>query len=68
MATPVQLDPLTPVLPFPRSDELKNSAADRLAEAVRIKTVSYDDMGPMDEDVSCFSCLVVQTWLIRCTR
>lgn len=49
---PAQLKPLKPAIAFPGSNELKDEAAERLAEAVRIPTVSYDDMGPMDEDVS----------------
>lgn len=49
---PAQPDPQVPSIAFPYSDELRDTAAERLAEAVRIATVSYDDMGPMDEDVS----------------
>lgn len=51
---PVQAEPLEPALNFAPPEAFKDEAAERLAQAVRIPTVSYDDNGPIDKDVGSF--------------
>lgn len=48
---PPQVDPLVPKATF--SPDSKDEYAERLSQAVRIPTVSYDDNGKPGEDVSC---------------
>jgi hypothetical protein len=53
---PVQPEPIVPRNAFSLSDTFRDEAAERLAQAVRIPTVSYDDNGAIGEDVSRRQC------------
>lgn len=48
---PAQPEPLVPNQVFEPPESFRDEAAERLAQAVRIPTVSYDDNGPIGEDV-----------------
>lgn len=48
---PAQPKPLVPNQVFEPPESFRDEAAERLAQAVRIPTVSYDDNGPIGEDV-----------------
>lgn len=53
---PAQPEPLVPRSTFSPSDTFRDEAAERLAQSVRIPTVSYDDNGLIGEDVSVLQC------------
>ena len=49
---PRQPDPIAPSIAFTFNESYGATVAEHLAAAVRVKTVNYDDMGKVDEDVS----------------
>lgn len=49
---PAQVDPIVPKILFKPDAIYRNESAERLAGAVRIASVSYDDNGSVEEDVS----------------
>lgn len=48
---PEQPPPLVPSISFTPAPSYREAAAERLSQAVRIPTVSYDDNGEIGEDV-----------------
>ena len=51
-ACPVQPDPIVPALAFDVEPSFRSEAADRLAQAVRVASVNFDNIGLVTEDVS----------------
>lgn len=50
---PRQPDPLYPKIPFEVSGTYRDEVASRLGQAVGYPTMSFDDIGDVDQDVIC---------------